>query len=119
MKLVFVYNTDGNPVSELIDLGHKIISPETYNCSLCKLTHGPFSEFESWKSFRTSVGVPMEFLHRDEFEKKYKRNFEYPLILKKDDDFEVLLSKEEIDSMKDLGVLITAIKKHLPAENEH
>lgn len=114
MKLVFVYNTDGNPVSSLIDLGHKILSPETYDCSLCKLTHGPFTEIDQWRQFRTSVGVPMEFLHRDEFEKKYQYRVEYPVILRKNGNFEILMSKNEIDNIPDLDALIAALALHLP-----
>ncbi len=116
MKLIFVYNTDSNPISSLIDLGHKILSPDTYDCSLCKLTHGPFTEIEAWKAFRISIGVPVEFLHRDEFSEKYGQHFEYPVILKKEEDLEVLLSKKEIDSLADLDALIAAVKKHLPAK---
>ncbi len=116
MTLIFVYNTDSNPISSLIDLGHKILSPETYSCSLCKLTHGPFTEIEAWKTFRTSVGVPMEFLHRDEFEKKYNQRFEYPVILKKSTNFEVLLPKKELDNLANLDTLIAAIKQHLSAK---
>jgi hypothetical protein len=115
MKLIFVYNTDSNPISSLIDLGHKILSPDTYDCSLCKLTHGPFTEIEAWKAFRISIGVPVEFLHRDEFVTKYgQQHFEYPVILKKEETFEVLLSKKEIDNLADLDALIAAVKKHLP-----
>jgi hypothetical protein len=116
MKLIFVYNTDSNPISSLIDLGHKILSPDTYDCSLCKLTHGPFTEIEAWKAFRISIGVPVEFLHRDEFVKKYDQHFEYPVILKKEEKFEVLLSKKEIDNLADLDALIAAVRRHLPAK---
>jgi len=116
MTLIFVYNTDSNPLSSLIDLGHKILSPETYDCSLCKLTHGPFTEKEDWKAFRISIGAPAEFLHRDEFEKKYNRSFEYPVILRKSDKLELLLTKQEIDKIGDLDALITAIKSVLPPE---
>jgi hypothetical protein len=116
MTLIFVYNTDSNPISSLIDLGRKILSPETYDCSLCKLTHGPFTEIEAWKAFRISIGVPVEFLHRDEFEKKYNQHFEYPVILRKNDNFEVLMQKKEIDELPDLDALIAAVKKHLPAK---
>ena len=114
MTLIFVYNTDSNPVSSLIDLGYKILSPETYSCSLCKLTHGPFTEIDAWKAFRTSIGYPMEFLHRDEFEKKYNQRFQYPVILKKDTTIEVLLPKKDIDDLADLDALIAAVQKHLP-----
>ncbi|NTW63621.1 MAG: GTPase [Chlorobiaceae bacterium] len=116
MKLIFVYNTDSNPISSLIDLGHKILNPDTYDCSLCKLTHGPFTEIEAWRVFRKSIGVPVEFLHRDEFEKKYNQHITYPVILKNDASFEVLLSKKEIDDLADLDALIASIKQHLPAK---
>jgi hypothetical protein len=116
MTLIFVYNTDGNPISSLIDLGRKILSPDTYDCSLCKLTHGAFTEMEDWKAFRISIGFPVEFLHRDEFEKKYNQRFEYPVILKKKSSFDVLLSKKEIDALADLDALIAAVKKNIPAK---
>jgi hypothetical protein len=109
--LIFVYNADSNPISELIDLGHKILSPSTYQCSLCTLTHGPFTEKEAWKEFRKTMGMPMEFLHRDEFEKKYDLRFEYPVILKKNNNMEVLLEKEEIDAIEDLDGLIEAVRQ--------
>lgn len=111
--LIFVYNADSGPVSGLFDLGHKILSPSTYQCSLCTLTHGPFTEKEAWKEFRQSVGLPMEFLHRDEFEKKYELTFEYPVILRKNSNLEVLMAKKEIDAISDLDGLIVAVKKRI------
>jgi hypothetical protein len=116
MTLIFVYNSDSNPISSLIDLGHKILSPDTYDCSLCKLTYGPFTEIDAWKEFRTSIGVPVEFLHRDEFEKKYDLKYEYPVILQKNSNIEVLMAKKEIDALADLDELISAVKKHVPAK---
>lgn len=114
--LVFVYNSDSGPVSGLLDIGHKILSPETYQCSLCSLTHDAFSEKEAWREFRRSVGLPLEFLHRDEFEKKYARTFTYPVILRKEDGMRVLLSKEEIDRIASIEKLIEAIRHALQQE---
>ncbi|HWQ25670.1 MAG TPA: hypothetical protein VN367_02705 [Chlorobaculum sp.] len=111
--LIFVYNADSGPVSGLFDLGHKILSPSTYQCSLCTLTHGPFTEKEAWKEFRQSVGVPMEFLHRDEFEKKYDLKFEYPVILRKNSNIAVLMAKQDIDAITELDILIEAVKKRI------
>ncbi|MEI6757331.1 MAG: GTPase [Chlorobium sp.] len=115
MKLIFVYNSDSNPISSLIDLGHKIISPGTYDCSLCKLTYGPFTEIEAWKEFRSTLGVPVEFLHRDEFEKKYTPRFTYPVILRHhgESNIEIMLSKQEIDALPTLDALIEIVKKKL------
>ncbi|NTU68628.1 MAG: GTPase [Chlorobiaceae bacterium] len=111
--LIFVYNADSGPISGLFDLGHKILSPSTYQCSLCTLTHGPFSEKEAWTAFRKTMGVPMEFLNRDEFEKKYDLRFEYPVILRKNNNIEVLLSKKEIDGLEGLDALIAVVKKRM------
>jgi len=116
MTLVFVYNTDSGPLSGLFDIGHKILSPSTYQCSLCNLTHGPFTEMEAWKEFRKTMGTPMEFLHRDEFESKYGVKFDYPVILKKNSTIELLMTKEELDTLPDLDALITAIKHHVAAK---
>ena len=114
MTLIFVYNSESGPISGLLDIGHKIISPDTYQCSLCSLTHDTFSEKEGWKQFRKSVGMPMEFLHRDEFEKKYGRTDVYPLILMKNGDLRVIMKKDEIDRIENLEKLIEAVKHALP-----
>jgi len=111
MKLIFVYNADSGPISGLFDIGHRMISPETYSCGLCKLTFDTFNEKMAWKTFRESSPYEMEFLHRDEFETKYGLKFEYPVILRQDKEFELLLSKNEIDSFSNLEDLIDAIKK--------
>jgi len=114
-SLVFVYNSDSGPVNGLLDIGHKLLSPDTYQCSLCSLTHDAFAEKSKWKEFRQSVGMPMEFLHRDEFENKYRRKATYPVIFRKngEGDLEVLMSREEIDGLKTLDELIEAVRKAL------
>jgi hypothetical protein len=114
MKLIFVYNADSGPISGLFDIGHKILSPATYQCGLCKLTFDTFTEKETWRKFRESSPVEMEFLHRDEFEKKYDLKYDYPVVLKKNTNIDVLLSKKEIDSFENLDELIAAVKSHLP-----
>jgi hypothetical protein len=70
-KLIFVYNADSGLFNTLTDIGHKIFSPQTYNCPLCDLTHGYFSMRKEWSSFLADLGYELEFLHRDEFIEKY------------------------------------------------
>lgn len=113
MTLLFVYNSDSGALSGLFDIGHKILSPSTYQCSLCSLTHGPFTEMDAWREFRKTIGTPMEFFHRDEFEYKYGLKFDYPVILKKNSTIELLMPKEEIDALTDLDALIAAVRHHL------
>lgn len=111
MKLIFVYNADSGLFSSIFDLGHKIINPDTYQCNLCSLTYGNFTENKKWKEFRKKAAIEMEFLHRDEFEKNYKLKIEYPAILILDDMLEVGISNEEINKYKSLDDLITGIEK--------
>ncbi|UCG69140.1 MAG: hypothetical protein JSV09_15370 [Thermoplasmata archaeon] len=70
-KLIFVYNADSGLFSSMEDYVHKIIKPQTYQCTLCKITYGNLGMKKKWKEFIESLEIPMEFLHRDEFVKKY------------------------------------------------
>ncbi len=69
--LIFVYNADSGLFNTLADIGHKLVSPETYRCDLCMLTHGVFKEREQWRAFVESLPLPCRFLHRDEFRREF------------------------------------------------
>jgi len=112
-SLIFIYSTDSGGVSTLLDTGHKTLSPSTYKCSLCELTQDTLGEKERWREFRKSIGLPIEFFHHDEFEKKYDLRFDYPVILRKNENIEVLLSKERIDAIKNLDDLIETVRKEV------
>jgi hypothetical protein len=70
-KLIFVYNADSGLANMLKDWAHKIISPETYACSLCALTYDNLGMRRPWREFIKGLGYEVEFLHRDEFAKEY------------------------------------------------
>jgi len=69
--LLFVYNADSGLFNTLADIGHKLLSPDTYACDLCALTHGYFSEKGQWREFVESLDLECEFLHRDQFRQRY------------------------------------------------
>lgn len=50
-QLVFVYNADSGLFNTVTDIAHKIISPSTYSCQLCTLTHSYFSVKKDWTDF--------------------------------------------------------------------
>lgn len=69
-----------------------------------------FGEKESWKQFRKTSGLEMEFLHADEFRKQYASKFGYkfdfPIVLAESNDgLQVLISTEELNSLKEDGEL--------------
>lgn len=107
MKWVFVYNADSGVLNAAFDFAHKIISPDTYECNLCMLTYGSFTEKKVWKKFRKEAKGDYEFLHKDQFEHKYRKQFDYPIILEEiDDGFKVVLTSDEMDAIDDVEALI-------------
>ena len=69
--LIFVYNADSGLFNTITDAAHKILSPDTYACSLCRVTYGWFSERGAWRDFIAGLGMDCRFLHRDEFRARY------------------------------------------------
>ncbi|WP_241234677.1 hypothetical protein [Nonlabens ponticola] len=59
-KLIFVYNANSGRINSWLDSAHKIISPSTYQCKLCELTHGAFTEHDEWSRFRESLAGERE-----------------------------------------------------------
>jgi len=71
-KLIFVYNADSGILNAMKDWAHKIVSPETYPCSLCALTYDNLGMRRPWREFVRELGYGVEFLHRDELEEQYR-----------------------------------------------
>lgn len=114
MKLIFVYNAVSGAVQALLDTAHKIVSPDTYPCELCDLTHGVFKEREEWLRFRESLDIPTLFLHKDEFLKQYRSKwlpkYDFPIVLiELDGNLEIAISKRELQNLKTPQDLIDAV----------
>lgn len=116
--IIFVYNADSGKANAFLDSLHKIASPDSYDCNLCKLTHGVFSEKREWKQFRKNLDFETLFLHRDEFRKQYASKFgykfEFPVILLTGENgLELLISSEELKGFENLQELIACLKERL------
>ena len=118
-KILFVYNADSGFVNTLLDIGHKIVSPQTYACNLCAITHSTFSMRDEWKNFVAGLGAPIEFLHRDELEKQYgMRDAGLPAVFRKTDGtLEAWISREEINNCRSLKELEDLIRARLRTED--
>ncbi len=114
-KLLFVYNANSGKGNTLMDVAHKILSPKTYDCNLCDITFGVFSENKLWKRFREQSSLDMEFLHKDEFAKgyasKFGHKFTFPIILAESaNGFDVFVGTEELNTLKNPQDLIRILK---------
>jgi len=117
-KLIFIYNADSGLRNMIVDSAHKILSPDTYTCSLCDITFGAFTENSVWKKFRKETNLDMQFLHKDEFNKTYASKFGYkftfPIVLAESDTgFNVFIKTEELNNLDDSKALIDLIHQRM------
>jgi len=117
-KLIHVYNANSGLRNMIIDGAHKIFSPSTYECNLCGITFGAFTENRIWKEFREETSLEMEFLHKDEFKNQYASkfgyNFDFPIVLDiSDNDLEVFITTDELNELESAEELISLIKSRI------
>lgn len=120
-KLIFVYNADSGVRNMVMDIAHKILSPRTYDCNLCDITFGVFTENKEWKQFRLSLEAKqqqLQFLHKDEFAKAYKSKFGYkftfPIVLvETNNDLEILVNTQEMNGVESTQDFINLLENRL------
>ena len=117
-KLIFVYNANSGTKTSLFDSIHKLFKPSTYDCKLCELTYGLWSEKVKWKKFRKASGIEMQFLHKDEYEIQFKSKFgqqyAYPIILIQDHyHLDIFMNANQINAIDNLESLVSNIEKRL------
>jgi hypothetical protein len=122
--LIFVYNADATLVSQAFDFVHKVVSPQTYNCNLCRLTYGVFTEKMDWREFVRNLPMTTTFLHRDQFRQEYPRFADIPLpavfIRRSNDDIFPIIDSVELnhlEELNDLKSLLTARLGRIQADN--
>ena len=73
-RLVLVFDASSGRMSAFVDSVKKVLT--IGGCSLCAITHGLAGEKEEWKSCREELGVPVDYLHRDEVPAALKKQVE-------------------------------------------
>lgn len=115
-RMVMVYNADEGLFNALNDWAHKIFSPDTYDCRLCRYTYGVTGMLKPWKTFVERQPFPTDFLYRPFFRKAHPeyRDVALPLILtEKDGVLDVLLLADEIKDAGELDALIKLVRARL------
>ena len=119
-QLIFVYNADSGLFNSVTDFVHKIISPSTYACNLCTLTHGNFIMKNEWKTFNQQLPADVVFLHKDEFRKKFNLQTRLPAIfIKNDNALKLFISDKEINNCKTIQQLENLITSQLALYAQH
>lgn len=112
--LLFIYKADSGLFNTASDIAHKIISPQTYECDLCALTHGYFTMRKEWAGFLNELGLPCEFRHRDDVGTEPGID---PAVLPaiyrwRDDGWQLCTGPEQIAACNDLEQLKTLVTTH-------
>ena len=112
MKLIFVYNANTGLFSQVTDSVHKILSPKTYKCNLCKLTYGNVLIKQEWKKFIDTLPHELVFLHKNEFEKqypKYKSEKLPAIFVEQANNLKLIVTAKEINQVNSIKKLITLV----------
>ena len=115
-RLVFVYNAKAGLLAGALDTIHKTLSPNTYACDLCALTHGALTMRTQWRSWLKSLSIQADFYHRPDFRIAYPEfaNEPLPLVgIVTQSQLSVLLSRDALAELKSLDDLMSALKSKL------
>ena len=115
-ELIMVYNADGGIFSVVSDAVHKLVSPQTYACSLCAVTYGAVSMRTAWRAALDALPQRKVFLHRDEFARAWPGlDIALPAILLRHSDPApmVLIGRDELNRTADLDALIALLRQRL------
>ena len=105
--ILFVYNADSGVFNTLADTAHKLLSPKTYSCNLCAVTYATFGMRGAWKTYIEGLSMPVEFLYRDEFRRRYaEREDALPAVFRRTaEGLEVLLDAATLDAVESIDDL--------------
>jgi hypothetical protein len=111
--IVFLYNAESGLFNALSDIAHKALSPQTYPCNLCALTHSALGMRKEWKDYLDGLDLEKEFLHSDQLARRYgAEGVALPAVLRKrGEGVELMIDADAINrckSLEDLKGLLTA-----------
>jgi len=115
-KLIFIYNASDDLISVSFDFIHKIVSPSTYQCSLCKITYGNVSMHNKWKEYIANSNYDFEFLYKNNYLEYHKdlNIKDFPVAYKYNgNSYDIFISKQEFNLCNDLDNLIQVVNQKL------
>ena len=63
-RLLFVFDADSGKWGAVVDSAKKLFMLK--GCSLCAITHGILGEKSEWKDCKEELGIPIDYVHKDE-----------------------------------------------------
>jgi hypothetical protein len=63
-RLLFVFSADSGSFNAFLDSARKLLRIK--GCTLCSITHGLAGEKSEWRDCKEEIGLPVDYVHRDE-----------------------------------------------------
>jgi len=63
-RLIFVFNAGSGTFNAFVDSAKKLLMIR--GCTLCSITHGLAGEKSEWRDCKEEIGVPVDYVHKDE-----------------------------------------------------
>src|SRR5688500_9769004 len=63
-RLLLIFDAQSGAAAAFVDSAKKVLRVQ--GCALCEVTHGIARERSEWRSCKEELGVPVDYLHRDE-----------------------------------------------------
>lgn len=63
-RLIFVFNAGSGSFNAFVDSAKKLLMIR--GCTLCSITHGLAGEKSEWRDCKEEIGVPVDYVHKDE-----------------------------------------------------
>ena len=113
--LIFVYNLDKGNVSDIKDHMYSAAPAKTPACNLCSLILSPVGMKKGWKRFIAEIGIPAEYLFREEFSKGFGlAKFTAPgIFIQMGGSLILIAGSEDINRCESTDELIELVKQRI------
>lgn len=113
--LIFVYNLDKGSLAPIKDHSHSAGPGRVPACTLCSLISSPVGMKKGWKRFIADLGIPADYLYREEFSREYDLpGFAAPgAFIRLGGSLILLVSAEEINKCESTDDLIDIVRKRI------
>ena len=112
-ELCFIYNAQSGAGHALMDYVHKIVSPDTYACSLCSVTYGNLGMHRSWAKYLKTLPFKTRFLYKDTMPESLKETALPAAFVVIDGDWKQVMNDSQMNEATTLDSLISLCESSL------
>jgi len=110
IEIQLIYNAQSGKLNTVFDIAHKILSPKTYACDLCQITHGIFAETAQFQTLKQNYNLSL--WHIDEYEADHTPESAYPVVIIRDQQHILQrIDAQQIAQWQSITDLQTALEK--------